>query len=193
MEHINLIWFNHINAGKNISNYQLWLSIFAAKYLVGFIVLWLFSIWLWGCPKHRFILLLAFSSSMLALLINWVISLVWFHPRPFMIGIGNAYLTHAPDSSFPSDHFTALCAICFVYLWYESIKSLISIILILLTCCVAWARIYVGIHYPFDMLGGIIVSLLSTSIIIYFPARVKRHMLPISEHFYRKLLGKMVK
>jgi membrane-associated phospholipid phosphatase len=40
------------------------------------------------------------------LAINQAIGLVWQHPRPFMAGIGHAWISHATDSSFPSDHTT---------------------------------------------------------------------------------------
>lgn len=185
MEYLNFNWFNQINASESISNYHLWFGIFAAKYLVFFIVLWLSILWMLGNSKNRYTLMLTFSASIFALLINWGISLIWFHPRPFVLGIGHTYLAHAPDSSFPSDHFTALCAICFVYLWQESFKCMSSIVLILSSLLVAWARIYLGVHFPFDMLGGAIVSLFSASVIIYMSPQIYKYLFPLSEYLHK--------
>ncbi|USQ14504.1 MULTISPECIES: undecaprenyl-diphosphatase [Legionella] len=197
MEHLNFNWFHQINASENISNYQLWVGIFTAKYLVFFIVIGLVFIWVLGDSKKRYTLFLAFGASLFALLINWGISLLWFHPRPFMLGIGHTYLPHAPDSSFPSDHFTALCAICFVYLWRESTEAITSFILVLSSFLVGWARIYVGVHFPFDMLGGAIVALLSASIIIYISPLIHQYVFPLSEQLHEivfvKLIRKQVK
>lgn len=193
MEHFNLIWFSKINAGENLHGYQLWLSIFTAKYLIFIIVLWLLAVWLWGAPKHRQTLILALSASLFALLINWGISLIWFHPRPFMLGVGHTYLTHAPDSSFPSDHFTALCTIFFIFLWQETIKSLTVLFLLFMTLCIAWARIYVGVHYPLDMLGGIVVAVLSTGVVIYLSTFIEQYLLPITESTYRRLFVKIIR
>ncbi|WP_025385520.1 phosphatase PAP2 family protein [Legionella oakridgensis] len=49
---------------------------------------------------------------------------------------------------------------------------------------VAWARIYVGVHFPFDMLGGAIVALLSTSIIIYISPLIHQYVFPLSEQLH---------
>lgn len=42
------------------------------------------------------------------------------HERPFVAGIGYLFLAHAPDSSFPSNHGTAIftCALAFLF-WYQ--------------------------------------------------------------------------
>lgn len=192
MEHFNLIWFSKINAGANLHGFQLWLSIFAAKYLVFLIVLWLLGMWFWGSPKHRNTLILAFIASLVALAVNWGISLTWFHPRPFVLGIGHTYLMHAPDSSFPSDHFTALCAIFLIFLWQETIKSLTVLFLLFMTLCIAWARIYVGVHYPLDMLGGIVVAVLSAGAVIYLSTFIEQYLLPITENTYRRLFVKVI-
>ncbi len=38
---------------------------------------------------------------------------------------------------------------------------------LVLAGAVGWARVYVGVHYPFDMLGSVVVALVS-----YFAARM---------------------
>lgn len=38
--------------------------------------------------------------------INLLLGLVWFEPRPFMVGIGHTWLDHLADNGFPSDHAT---------------------------------------------------------------------------------------
>lgn len=192
MEHLNLLLFNELNAGNHLHGYPLWLSVIAAKYLVFFVVLWLFGIWLIGAQRYRRTLVFALSASLIALFINWAISLIWFHPHPFMLGIGHTYLKHAPDSTFPSDHITALCAIFFVFLWKETIRNGVVMVLMFATLIVAWARIYVGVHYPLDMLGGVIVAALSTIIIIYLSPLINRYLVPISEGTYRKLFGHII-
>lgn len=36
-----------------------------------------------------------------ALLVNQLIGMVWYHPRPFEIGLGHTLLAHQPETSFP--------------------------------------------------------------------------------------------
>lgn len=191
IEQYNLVLFNQMNAGANLTGYQLALSIFAAKYLVYLVVVGLIGLWLWGSGKQRSTLLFAFSATMLALIINWLIGLAWFHPRPFMLGMGHTYLHHAPDSSFPSDHAAALCAIALIFLWRQGF-GITTILLLLATLCVAWARIFVGVHFPFDMIGAFLVAIVSSVIIMGFAPLIERYLLPITENIYRKLFGKAI-
>ncbi|RMW99909.1 phosphatase PAP2 family protein [Legionella jordanis] len=192
MEHLNLIWYTKINAGINLHGYSLWISIFFAKYLVLLIVLWLLGLWFWGMGKHRHTLLLAFCSCFIALTLSWIISLLWYHPRPFMMGVGHTYMIHAPDSSFPSDHMTALCAISFIFLWKEP-GSFITISLIFMALVVGWARIYTGVHFPLDILGGIAVALLSSGIVMCLSSLIERHLFPAIQRIYRMLFAEIIR
>lgn len=192
MEQLNLSWFNAINAGSNLHGYQLGLSIFLAKYLVYVVILCLLGLWLWGAKKHRNTLVLALCAVIIAFLINWLIGLIWFHPRPFVLGIGNTYLHHAPNSSFPSDHFTGLCTIFLIFLWRERINHLIVLILMLTMLSVAWARVFVGVHFPFDMLGGFVVALFAAGSVIYYSDSIQRWVLPCIENAYQRLFAPII-
>ncbi|GAB6045812.1 undecaprenyl-diphosphate phosphatase BcrC [Caminibacter profundus] len=107
----------------------------------------------------------AFYSAVFGLLINQIISLVYFHNRPFMDGIGTLLINHAPENSFPSDHTTFLFAIAFS-LFFSKIKF--SYILFVLALLGGVARVYTGVHYPFDILGGIITGFLGALITYIF-------------------------
>ncbi|KTD24600.1 MULTISPECIES: undecaprenyl-diphosphatase [Legionella] len=187
MEQLNRDWFAAINAGADLHGYALGLAIFTAKYLTYLVVLGLAVLWLRGEAKHRNTLLLALSGCFIALVINWIIGLIWYHPRPFVLGIGHTYLNHAPDSSFPSDHTTALCVISFIFLWRETARSVIGLVLLAVALCTAWARIYVGVHYPFDILGSMIVALFSTILMTYLAPLLEKHVVPIPEQIHRCL------
>jgi undecaprenyl-diphosphatase len=43
---------------------------------------------------------------------------------------------------------------------------------------VAWARIYLGVHFPFDMLGALVVGAISAGALARFGARVVDRVLP---------------
>ncbi|MHB1947881.1 MAG: undecaprenyl-diphosphatase [Gammaproteobacteria bacterium] len=192
MEHLNLSLFAEINAGVNLHGYRLWLAIFAAKYLIFLMTLFLIGMWLWGSRNQRIALLIAFISVLSALLINQLISHIWFHPRPFMLGIGHTYLAHAPDSSFPSDHATVLFTISLVFLLRPRMRIL-GITMLLLTLWVAWARIYVGVHFPFDMFGSLIVSIISAGIVISQSYFIEHYLFPSVEYIYQKVFSKAIK
>ena len=61
-------------------------------------------------------------------------------------------VAHANDYGFPSDHATAVgaCAagLWFVNRWLGGIATLLALIL-------AFSRVYIGVHYPGDVAGGL--------------------------------------
>lgn len=113
--------------------------------------------WLRGDADKRKHMLVATVAGLLGLFINQLIGLVWQHPRPFMIGLGHTLIPHVADSSFPSDHLTLIWSVAFTFLVYQRLR-LIGVILSVLGLPMAWARIYLGVHFPLDMIGAAIVS-----------------------------------
>lgn len=116
--------------------------------------------WFRGNERTRKLMLEATASGLAGLLINQVIGLFWQHPRPFMVGLGNTFIPHVADSSFPSDHLTLLWSIAFSFLMHQS-PRFAGVVLALLGLPVAWARIYLGVHFPMDMVGAAMVALSS--------------------------------
>ena len=67
--------------------------------------------------------------------------------------------------SFPSSHatniFTGTIILSFIY-------RKLRIALLFIATTVAYSRVYVGVHYPLDVLGGIVLGILCAMIIIMF-------------------------
>jgi undecaprenyl-diphosphatase len=100
---------------------------------------------LWGNEAQRRWAIRACLVAMPGVGANQLIGLVWQHPRPFMIGLGDTFLPHAPDSSFPSDHVTVFSGIALTLLlggarWLGGLVLLASV-------AVAWARVFVGVPF----------------------------------------------
>jgi undecaprenyl-diphosphatase len=103
--------------------------------------------------------LVALAGAAVALLGNSIVSSIWTRPRPFVAHRASVHLLvhHPPDASFPSDHSAALAAIT-VSLFLGRQRTLGSIFA-LWTVLVGVARVYVGEHYPGDILGGWLVGI----------------------------------
>ncbi|WP_417252276.1 undecaprenyl-diphosphatase [Castellaniella sp.] len=93
----------------------------------------------------------------LGLFANQIIGMMWMHPRPFMVGLGHTLITHAPDSSFPSDHLTLWWAVAFSLLASSRLRRLGGVLAVS-GIPVAWSRIYLGVHFPLDMAGAAAVA-----------------------------------
>lgn len=160
METFNRSLFLVINAPAHAGPLALAVALAFAEYAIWLVPATLAFGWLRGDDETRFAAIEAALAGMAALLMNQLIALAWWHPRPFAIHLGHAYLAHAADSSFPSDHLTLLWAVGFSLALHRQTRAA-GVALSLLGVPMAWARIYLGVHYPLDMAGAALVAALS--------------------------------
>jgi undecaprenyl-diphosphatase len=132
-------------------------------YMLLFIVAW------FALPRQeaekRHALIVSVVGGVLALLINAVIGAIWFRPRPFVAlphGDVNQLIPHPNDASFPSDHVAG--GFGFASASWGRTARWFSWVLTILTLLVMVARVYVGVHWPTDVLGGMAVGILSGSL-----------------------------
>jgi undecaprenyl-diphosphatase len=71
---------------------------------------------------------------------------------------------HTANASFPSDHATSAFAIAITLCLYE--KRLGKVFL-LLAFLIAFSRVWVGVHYPLDVLIGAVLGFLWAFIVHY--------------------------
>lgn len=103
-------------------------------------------------PGERLKLLEAGAMVFLAMAAAYVVRSFWPHPRPFMLGLGHTLAAHAPTASFPSFHATFLFSLGLGLLVCGCARS--GAIILSLGFLGAWARIFIGVHFPFDMIGA---------------------------------------
>jgi len=79
---------------------------------------------------------------------------------------------HPPDPAFPSAHTTQAFAFAFMVFVLAVLEiewvSYIAWPLIILATGVAFSRLYLQVHFPSDVMAGIIVALLWAASILYF-------------------------
>ncbi|MFM0092602.1 phosphatase PAP2 family protein [Paraburkholderia sediminicola] len=156
LEAFNQALFLMINATSSTPAWQTDMARIIADYVIYLVPLSLIAIWLFGDERQREVAAHAFCVTLLALGLSQIIGLVWSHPRPFVIGIGHTFLEHAPDSSFPSDHGTVFASVALTLL-LGGVRRYGAAIL-LSGLAVAWARVFVGVHFPLDMVGAVAVA-----------------------------------
>jgi undecaprenyl-diphosphatase len=189
MEELNRSLFLAINASAEASLPMRELAIFFAQWMVFCVPLLLAVLWIFGEQRQRRVVLLAGLSIALALACNLVIRELWFHPRPFMLGLGQNFLAHAPGASFPSDHASGLFAMAFALI-LASLR-MTGLVMLGLALLVSWARVYLGVHFPFDILGGCLVGLLSAWLVRQGLAwrQLDLRLLALLEGVYLRLLA----
>jgi undecaprenyl-diphosphatase len=163
MEEFNQSLFLLINASAHPNPLTLNAAMVAAELLIYLIPISLLIGWLRGSEATRKLMLEAVVAGIVGLSISMLIGMLWQHPRPFAIGLGTNFLAHSPDSSFPSDHLTLQWSVAFSFLLHKRLRTL-GLLYSLLGLPMAWARIYLGVHYPFDMAGAAVVAAFSAII-----------------------------
>jgi len=170
---MNLHLFRWINTGAGSYPLKDGIAIFFAEagpYLLIFIFI---IAWFRAEDNKRNILIEATEASLVGLFLNQMIGLLYFHPRPYMVGLCTPLIPHALETSFPSDHATLLFSASIYVLKCWRFQGLI---LLLIASMTAWSRVYIGIHFPFDMLGSLAAGMLSALLIF----RLKLYLSPLN-------------
>jgi undecaprenyl-diphosphatase len=192
METFNHSLFLLINAPAHPGAIMLVLARLSAEYLILLAPLTLLVGWLRRGERIRKLMLEAAICAVLALLVAQVIGLVWPHPRPFMIGLGHQFLPHVADSSFPSDHLTLMWSVGFSLLLHAESRAA-GALLAILGLPVAWARIYLGVHFPLDMAGAALVAALCAWLCLRHARRVVELVFPWMTAAYRQLFAPLIR
>ena len=144
-----------------------------AKFITNFggaIFLIVVTIVLFILIKNKKIRLSIFSNLVIITILNQLLKRILQRPRPTEYRI-----IEETGYSFPSGH--SMISMAFygylIYLIYKYVKNKyikwISIILLsILICAIGISRIYLGVHYTSDVLGGFLISI--SYLIIYISA-----------------------
>ena len=134
----------------------------SAKYLPLIFALALIALWLTWKPRNQRGAFLAGGSALIALGIGQVVGYAFPRPRPYVAHSVNLLIGRSADTSFPSDHATLGFAVA-VMVWQYNRR--VGAWLLILAFILAFSRVFVGAHYPGDVVGGAILGSV-TSVVI---------------------------
>jgi len=137
-------------------------AIFCAKYLLYVMLVFLFFI---AAKMHsRGIFFYPLLSGMSgAFVINTIIYFFYKKHRPAELKSTKTLIQVPETPSFPSRHSALTFGVSF-YLFFYSTE--LAVIFIICSCFVGLARVFCGVHWFLDILGGVVSGLIA-SIIVY--------------------------
>ena len=159
----NLPLFYLLNVGPSANPLTVQLALFLASQLILGLIAGLVLLWFAGTSQARAALMRAGVGLGLAMALNLIIATAIFVPRPYMLGIGQALMVHGPDSSFPSDHGSFFWSLGLGLMLGWPLR-LLGVGIALAGFAVAWARIYLGVHFPLDFVGSMAIALICVGV-----------------------------
>jgi undecaprenyl-diphosphatase len=108
------------------------------------------------------------AAAGLALLVAQPIAHLVGRARPYVDHPVNLLIARSPDPSFPSDHATGAFALAFGLWLYD---RTLGTVLLVLAALLSLSRVYVGTHYPGDVLAGALLGAGMAGTLYLLPTR----------------------
>ncbi|MEZ2298245.1 phosphatase PAP2 family protein [Variovorax sp. RCC_210] len=112
---------------------------------------------LWRHRPDRAYLCVVAAAAGLASLLSHAIAMQLDVPRPFVLGLAPAYIAHGGRGSLPSTHATVMFMVAIAFLLRPGLRRP-GLLLLAVAAVTGWARVYVGVHFPLDILAGLLLG-----------------------------------
>ena len=157
---MNYFLFQKINGLAGQWAYADAAGIFFAKYL-GYVLIGLVFLLFF---RKREVILSALLAAIVARLgmvelIRWL----WERPRPFIENNVNLLLSHGIEPSFPSGHAAFYFALSTI-VYFHNKKA--GILFFVASFLIAVSRVFVGVHWPSDVLAGALIGIFSGWLVV---------------------------
>lgn len=162
---VNIYLFRMINdLGKEYTFFNPFF-VFIAEYtlyaVIGAAIIFLFTNF-----HNRVMVACSVLAIILAEILGKIAGMLHTNNQPFAeLSNVNQLIEKAVDNSFPSDHTIIVFAIC-TSIWI--FKRNWHALWILVAILVGFSRIFVGVHYPGDVLVGAFLSIISVLVVYRF-------------------------
>ncbi|WP_054843080.1 phosphatase PAP2 family protein [Vulcanisaeta souniana] len=124
-------------------------------------------LWYFG-GRYRRASVLMVSAFVISLLLGELMKHIIYEPRPFLVLHITPLIHEQLDSSYPSGHalivgtggaYSAIIALP----WYVSLPLTLEALL------VSYGRIYVGVHWPLDVIAGWLLGIANVELVLALP------------------------
>ena len=125
----------------------------------------------WHVRSERPYIAEVVAGAAVASLLSHMIAAWLDVPRPFVAGLVPAYIVHGPSAALPSTHATVMFFIGFAFMLRATLRPVGAVVLVVAALTV-WARIYVGVHSPLDILAGVALAAALTGVLALLEVRL---------------------
>lgn len=155
MSHIDYSIFQIINHFAISERFLNPLMIFLAEKAEYLFFAGIIFYWFYRKSQNRKMVIEAILAACVALSINGEIGHFFYRNRPFVTHHVNWLIPHVKNASFPSDHATAAFVIATaIWIW----KKRDGWMWLVLAAGIALSRVWTGVHYPLDVIAGMLIG-----------------------------------
>ncbi|WP_231571488.1 undecaprenyl-diphosphatase [Gordoniibacillus kamchatkensis] len=112
--------------------------------------------WFIRTESNRRMIVQAVTAACLALGVSGLIGDLFYRDRPFVAHKVFQLIPHAANASFPSDHAIGAFVIATTIWLFRKRDGRLWLVL---AACVAVSRVWTGVHYPSDVVGGALIGI----------------------------------
>lgn len=134
------------------------IMIFFAKYMKYFLLFGIIMYWFTRKRENRIMIISSMFAFVVAEVFGAIAGAIHSNNQPFAeLNNVNQLIGHAIDNSFPSDHAIEFFSICITFLLF---KKNLRYVWLAIAILVSISRVWVGVHYPADILVGAILGII---------------------------------
>jgi hypothetical protein len=108
-------------------------------------------------PAVRARIALVLVVAALASLVSRELATAIGAPRPFMLGLSPEHISHGARAGLPSTHASVMFTVAFMLIADRRLRAL-GLAVLAMAVATAWARVYVGVHFPVDVAAGALLG-----------------------------------
>jgi undecaprenyl-diphosphatase len=135
-----------------------------------------------------------YAAAALGYVIAFVIHHIYDRPRPYEAHAIRHPWSSSTDASFPSDHTSLSFAIAFAVLAFDTVAGVVFLVV---AAIIGVGRLFIGAHYPGDVLAGVGVGLVAALIVVrllprfvaFVVGQVERVIDPLVRPLWRRRAG----